>query len=100
MKNSRCDLQRRSVLARLGGVVLGSNALYATSARFQLVSAQIPEVNDYKALVCIFLFDGNDALSMLVPAGNDEYAAYAAGRQSLAIAQAQLRPITPTHGQG
>jgi len=100
MKNSRCDLQRRSVLARLGGVALGSSALYATSARFQLVNAQMPEVNDYKALVCIFLFGGNDAFNMLVPAGNDEYAAYAAGRQSLAIAQAQLRPITPTHGQG
>src|SRR5690606_34947960 len=37
---------------------------------------------------------------MLIPAGASEYAAYVASRQSLAIAQTQLLPITPTQGQG
>lgn len=100
MKKSDCNLERRRLLAKLGSVMLGSSALYATSARFQLVNAQLPEVNDYKALVCIFLFGGNDAFNMLIPAGESEYAAYAASRQSLAIPQTQLLPITPTQGQG
>lgn len=99
MKNST-DVHRRRLLAQMGNILLGSSTLYAASARFNLVNAQIPQVNDYKALVCIFLFGGNDAFNMLIPAGAGEYAAYAASRQSLAIAQAQLLPIVPAQGQG
>lgn len=40
--------------------------------------------NDYKALVCVFLFGGNDSQNMIIPLGA-EYAAYAAGRGNLAI---------------
>lgn len=100
MKKSDYNPARRQLLAKLGGVMLGSSALYATSARFQLVNAQMPEVDDYKALVCIFLFGGNDAFNMLIPAGESEYAAYAASRQTLAIPQAQLLPITPQQSVG
>jgi uncharacterized protein (DUF1501 family) len=49
---------------------------------------------DYKALVCVFLFGGNDSFNMVVPRSNAEYAAYAASRQNLAIPQASLLPIT------
>lgn len=100
MKKSVHNPARRQLLAKLGGVVLGSSALYATSARFQLVNAQMPEVEDYKALVCIFLFGGNDAFNMLVPAGESEYAAYAASRQTLAIPHAELLSITPQQSPG
>lgn len=50
---------------------------------------------DYKALVCVFLFGGNDSFNMVVPRSNAEYNAYAASRQNLAIAQASLLPINP-----
>src|SRR5499433_2780941 len=51
------------------------------------------QAGDYKALVCIFLFGGNDSGNMLIP--YDDYATYAAVRQStgLAIPQASLLPI-------
>lgn len=50
---------------------------------------------DYKALVCVFLFGGNDSFNMVVPRSAAEYAAYASSRQNLAIAQASLLPINP-----
>jgi uncharacterized protein (DUF1501 family) len=48
---------------------------------------------DYKALVCIFLFGGNDSGNMLIP--YDDYATYAAVRQNagLALPQSSLLPI-------
>ena len=55
--------------------------------------------NDYRALVCIFLFGGNDSFNMLVPSSNSEYQVYANSRQSLAIAQQDLLPIA-TPGTG
>jgi len=54
---------------------------------------------DYRALVCVFMFGGNDSFNMLVPSSTAEYNAYAASRQNLAIAQGSLLPIT-TPGQG
>ena len=54
---------------------------------------------DYKALVCVFLFGGNDSFNMLVPRSNAEYNVYAQSRQNLAIAQQDLLPIT-TPGTG
>ena len=50
---------------------------------------------DYKALVCVFLFGGNDSYNMLVPNTTAEYNAYAASRQNLALLQGDLLPITP-----
>lgn len=50
---------------------------------------------DYKALVCVFLFGGNDSWNMVVPRSDAEYNAYAASRQNLAVPQADLLPINP-----
>jgi uncharacterized protein (DUF1501 family) len=54
---------------------------------------------DYKALVCIFLFGGNDANNMLIPFDTKGYANYAAlrtaGGSSIALAQSSLLPLTP-----
>jgi uncharacterized protein (DUF1501 family) len=57
---------------------------------------------DYKALVCIFMFGGNDSNNMVVPffpstAQLPGYNAYASARGGdLALSQASLLPITPT----
>jgi uncharacterized protein (DUF1501 family) len=55
--------------------------------------------DDYRALVCVFMFGGNDSYNMLVPRSDAEYNAYANSRQNLAIARQDLLPITPP-GQG
>jgi uncharacterized protein (DUF1501 family) len=56
--------------------------------------------NDYRALVCVFLFGGNDSFNMLVPRSDAEYNAYAQSRQNLALAQADLLPIQALDPQG
>ena len=45
---------------------------------------------DYKALVCIFLYGGNDANNMLIPSASADYANYASLRGPLAIPRANL----------
>ncbi len=49
--------------------------------------------NDYKALVCVFLFGGNDSQNLIIPLGA-EYAGYAAGRGNLAIPAASAIPLS------
>src|SRR5262245_57984057 len=70
---------------------------YAFGRTPQAVSATAFSSNaafaDYKALVCVFLFGGNDSFNMVVPRSAAEYAVYAASRQNLAVAQASLLPI-------
>jgi uncharacterized protein (DUF1501 family) len=51
------------------------------------------EFADYRALVCVFLFGGNDSWNMLVPRSQAEYNVYAATRQNLAVPLADLVPV-------
>jgi len=74
----------------------------APFARFGAMNAFASSGVDpqYKALVCIFLFGGNDGNNMIVPApGTAEYAAYKAIRGSIALPDAnatlQGMNITP-----
>jgi uncharacterized protein (DUF1501 family) len=53
---------------------------------------------DYKALVCVFLYGGNDGNNTIVPMDTAGYAQYAAVRTAssgLQIAQASLLPVQP-----
>jgi len=74
-------------------------AHYPGMAFSQAMGATAP-FGDYKALVCVFLFGGNDSCNMLVPRSNAEYNAYAASRQNLAVAQADLLPVNPLTPDG
>jgi len=56
---------------------------------------------DYRALVCVFLFGGNDSNNMVVPTSATEYQQYATGRTNvLALPQASLLPITVANTPG
>lgn len=90
-------LNRRIFLRRsIAAATLASTPGLAFS---QVVGAAAP-FDDYRALVCIFLHGGNDSFNMLVPRSNAEYGVYAASRQNLAIAQAELLPIDPRTADG
>lgn len=67
----------------------------ASFQRFGLVNALAQSAQDYKALVCIFMFGGNDANNLVVPMSSGGYANYAQIRQVLALPQASLLPINP-----
>jgi uncharacterized protein (DUF1501 family) len=51
--------------------------------------------SDYKALVCIFMFGGNDANNMIIPYDSAGYANYSKVRAVLALPQNTLLPIQP-----
>ena len=91
---------RRHFLKQAASLTLGSSSAYATSAGLQLANAMVQPDASYKALVCIFLFGGNDAFNMVVPTGDAEYASYKASRQTLAIEQARLLSLAPLGGSG
>lgn len=60
---------------------------------------QAAPVQDYKALVCLFMFGGNDGHNLLVPRNSAQYSAYQSARGALALPPAQLLNITdPTLG--
>src|SRR5258708_18361873 len=61
-------------------------------------SALAQTAPDYKALVAIFLFGGNDANNLLVPNDDAGYAAYARARSILALPRNTLLPIQPRGG--
>src|SRR5688572_28126846 len=65
----------------------------------QMVGGSAP-FTDYRALVCVFLFGGNDSFNMLVPRSTAEHNAYLASRQNMAVAQADLLPITALNPDG
>ncbi len=67
----------------------------ASFGRLGLVNALAQTSPDYKALVCIFLFGGNDANNLIVPLASSDYANYAKIRAGLALPQGQLLPVTP-----
>jgi uncharacterized protein (DUF1501 family) len=53
---------------------------------------------DYKALVCIFMYGGNDHSNTVVPYDNASFQLYAQSRTNLALAQPALLPLaTPAN---
>ena len=98
MKNDRREFLKSSCKA-LSMVAAATQLRHfgAVSVLAQEAADRVPEGNDYKALVCVFLGGGNDSNNVVVPnydAGYNEYFA-ARGAQNLAIPRANLRPITP-----
>lgn len=90
MKSSRREFLRQ--LGALSAVSFASSPFH-----LGLVNALAAEnvASDYKALVCVFLFGGNDGNNTVVPLESTEYNAYAATRGTLALEQSSLLPITP-----
>jgi len=82
-------LSSRRDFLRTGGAAAAAAAL----AKAGLITARAQTAGDYKALVCIFLFGGNDANNLLVPNDAATYKNYAAIRANLALAQGTLVAI-------
>lgn len=83
----------RRDFVRLACCSAATASLVAGMSKFGLVSALAQGTTDYKALVCIFLFGGNDANNMIVPIDAQGYANYQTIRANLALAQGSLLPL-------
>jgi uncharacterized protein (DUF1501 family) len=89
MAFSRRDFLKRTCCTAAAGFAA------ASFDKFGLVNALAQSAQDYKALVCIFLFGGNDSNNMIVPMSSAAYASYLQTRSVLALPQASLLPIAP-----
>jgi len=78
----------------LGSGATLASALGAGTVGNLLLNARPAYAADYKALVCIFLYGGNDGMNMIVPSDTARYNQYAGVRKALAIPQASLTPLT------
>ena len=91
-------ISRRELLEGLGAVGLAASL----SSRLGERRAWAQSAPDYRALVCVFLFGGNDGNNMVVPVDAAGYSAYAAARGTgaggLALAQSALLPLAPASG--
>ena len=92
---------RREFLKKTGAgaAATAAFAAYPGAAFSQIIGTSAP-FPDYKALVCVFLFGGNDSYNMLVPRSNAEYNVYAASRQNMALLQGDLLAINPLTPDG
>ena len=89
-------ISRREVLSGLSLISLSAGLLGRRSA------LGAPGTGDYRALVCVFLYGGNDTNNMVVPV-DARYADYAAARRQpsdggLALPLDQLLPLTLASG--
>jgi uncharacterized protein (DUF1501 family) len=87
MQNSR-----RSFLSAASMAAAGSALGFRP---FGMLNALAQTTTDYKALVCIFMFGGNDANNMLIPFDTQGYANYAGIRGPLALPQSSLLQLAP-----
>ncbi|HVF30530.1 MAG TPA: DUF1501 domain-containing protein [Pyrinomonadaceae bacterium] len=95
LKKSGCGLTMAAMASQLQHFGLLNTLAQKTSAQEE---GGTP--SDYRALVCVFFFGGNDGNNTVIPNHNDAsvsgYPAYAAARspQGLALAQNTLLPIS------
>ncbi len=89
---SALTMNRRQWLLRNTAGLAGALGL-GTVANLTL-GTKPARAGDYQALVCIFLYGGNDGLNTIVPTDSARYNQYAAVRQGLALPRASLLPMS------
>jgi len=104
MSFSRRDFLRTSVCAAVGTTSIVRTLFdlggIAAAAELPRRHSMDRTAADYKALVCVFMYGGNDGNNIIVPRTGSDYTQYAAGRGSVALPQNVLLPITPTISDG
>lgn len=88
-RDRRNFLKLSAKLAALGitGMTMKAQGVFAAE------SAPAATLTDYKALVCVYMFGGNDGNNMIVPTDNTRYPLYQQLRANLALPPGQLLPI-------
>jgi uncharacterized protein (DUF1501 family) len=90
---SKFEISRRGFMQ--AGLSLGA---FAALSRLNVARTVMASATDYKALVCIFLFGGNDGHNTVVPLDSIGYNNYKTARAGLTLPPNQLLPInTPNN---
>jgi len=101
-KYTRRDFLRQAACAAVGTAAMTSAI---RDLRFMNAAVAQSNINDYKALVCIFLAGGNDSNNLIIPTIQSEWDTYATIRgANLAIplsgAPYNVLPISPLNSDG
>lgn len=91
---------RRAFFRQAACAAVGTLSIATTLRDLRFINAAVAQgiMNDYKALVCVFLSGGNDSNNLIVPI--NDYANYSSVRQNLALPLASLLPITSLNPDG
>src|SRR5260370_40076312 len=89
-------LSRRSCI-KLGCCSVATLGMTAAMNRFGMMSALAGGITDYRALVCVFLFGGNDSNQLIVPTDIPRLTQYQPLRGDLAFGANTLLPINHSH---
>jgi uncharacterized protein (DUF1501 family) len=81
MITDRRAFLRRSIALALGGMT--ATSAFGSLRVMAAAASQKGTPGDYKALVCVFLFGGNDSFNAIVPYSTAQYQAYRSSRQEL-----------------
>jgi uncharacterized protein (DUF1501 family) len=96
----KINVSRRQFIRQAACAAVGTTSIASTVWNLRAINAAtaqaISSSSDFRALVCLFLYGGNDANNMVVPIDNTTYAAYAAARGPLALDQNSLLPLNLT----
>ena len=89
---------RRQFLRQAACAGVGYGAAMATVldlCKLNAIAAPL-SATDFRALVCVFLYGGNDGNNTIVPRTGADYQLYASTRGGLTLPASSLLPITPT----
>ena len=84
------NASRREFMRRSGALGLAGAAAPWALNLAAMAEASAQSASDYKALVCVFLYGGNDYANTLVPFDAASHAAYQSIRGSIALARDTL----------
>ena len=97
-------ISRRNFLGQAACSAVGTTGLLSAIGTLRLfnatLAAQTVPGNDFKALVCLFMYGGNDSNNMLVSYDQENYDSYAAERAIIALPREGLLPLTISNGAG
>lgn len=85
-------MNRRNFIGRAGALVsLGAGAWMAPAGPAQA------QDSGYRALVCVFLYGGNDGINMVPPADDAGWQRYASVRGNVALSRSSIVQLNATH---
>ncbi|MBX3725245.1 MAG: DUF1501 domain-containing protein [Xanthomonadales bacterium] len=92
----RRDLIRSALCATAGSALFTSLGGKLDLAHAAAGVSPYLRGSGYRALVCVYLYGGNDSFNTVVPTSGPEYGQYQGVRGALALSQASLLPLNPS----
>ena len=92
------EISRRRFIRQAACAALGTTSIASTVWNLRAINAATAQAlssgSEFRALVCLFLYGGNDANNMVIPYDQANYDIYSAARGVLALPRASLQNLT------